>query len=237
MAAFVPGLVRFVQARFRALADPARAGPMAAYMKTAMPFYGVPKPQRTAVCRAFRTRFVPASQRAYEAATLALWNLPHREEKYAALAFALQHPGFITCRSLKLYERLVREGAWWDLVDDIAIRLIGRVRLDDRPALRARVKRWIDDDDLWIRRTAIISQIGHKQQTDEAELFDHCLRRAAEREFFIRKAIGWALREYSHAAPQAVKRFLLTHRDRLSPLSFREAAKQLVRSGAMPASR
>ena len=92
---------------------------------------------------------------------------------------------------------------------------------------------WISDPDFWIRRSAILSQLRHKKETDSKRLFSYCLAQADETEFFIRKGIGWALREYSYANPDAVKKFLLNNRKRLSNLSFREGAKQLVKSGAM----
>jgi 3-methyladenine DNA glycosylase AlkD len=226
-------LVAFVSAQFRARANPENAGSMAAYMKTAMPFYGIKKPDRVPVYREMKKRFVPSSRREYEAGVRALWRLPHREEKYAAIEFARQSEAFITAESLPVYERLVREGAWWDLVDEVAIRLVGRAQFKQRAKLRLVMRVWIDDQDFWIRRTALLSQIGHKQQTDQRQLFDHCLRRAGETEFFIRKAIGWALRDYSYTAPEAVRGFLVANHGRLSGLSFREGARQLVRAGLM----
>ena len=220
-------LVRFVQTRFRALANPRKAGPMAAYMKTDMPFYGVQKPARVAVLREAKAKFPIETRSQYESAILALWKLPHREEKYAAIWIAQGFDEFIVPASLPLYRRLIVEGAWWDFVDDVAIRLVGRLTLDHRSKLAPIMDRWIDDKDMWLRRSAIISHIKHKKETDEEQLFDHCLRRAHEKEFFIRKAIGWALREYAYTAPEAVRKFVIEHRAKLSPLSFREASKHL----------
>ena len=97
----------------------------------------------------------------------------------------------------------------------------------DRKEVRPILDDWIEHRDLWLRRTAIIAQIKHKEQTDEPRLFDYCRRRAFEKEFFIRKAIGWALREHAKTRPRAVARFLKSHRDELSGLSYREAAKHL----------
>jgi 3-methyladenine DNA glycosylase AlkD len=226
-------LAAFVTAQLRAKANADNAGPMAAYMKTSMPFYGVKKPDRVPIHQQMKKRFAPANRREYEAGVRALWRLPHREEKYAAIAFARQSDAFITVDSLPLYERLIREGAWWDLVDDVAVNLAGRAQSKQRHLVRPVMRRWIDDEDLWIRRTALLSQNGHKEKTDQRQLFRHCLQRAGEKEFFIRKAIGWALRDYSYTAPEAVRNFLLAHRERLSGLSFREAAKQLTRAGVV----
>lgn len=226
-------LVRFVRSRLRAVADPAKAAPMQKYMKTDTPFYGVQRPDQYVIFREMARRFVPANRRDYEAAVRALWQLPHREEKYAAIDYAGRHERFVTSASLPLYGRLVRQGAWWDLVDWIAVPLVSSVYLAERKKVRPTIERWIDDDNLWIRRTALLAHNRHKQQTDEKQLFAHCLRRADETEFFIRKAIGWALRQYSYANPTGVRRFLRTQRSRLSGLSYREAARQLKRAGLM----
>lgn len=226
-------LVDFVQQRYRELADPAKAAPMQAYMKTEMPFYGIQKPNRLPVYKEMKARFKPATREQYESGVRALWALKHREEKYTALEFAKQHTQFVRVDSLPLYRELIIDGAWWDLVDDIAIVLVGHAYLADRPVMRDTIDQWIDDDDMWIRRTAIISQNHHKANTDSKQLFAHCLKRAPEKEFFIRKAIGWALREYSYVNPDAVRDFLLANRERLSNLSFNEGSKRLSKQGLL----
>ncbi|CAN5267986.1 DNA alkylation repair protein [soil metagenome] len=222
-------IISFVQSQFEALADPANAFPMAAYMKTEMPFYGIPKPLRIPIYKTLKKEYAPSSQEEYEACVLAIWNLPHREEKYTAIEYAMFFDKFVTYKSLALYERLVREGQWWDFVDPIAIALVGIALKKDRGKVEPKMNKWINDDDMWIRRTTILSQNRHKAETNEQMLFDHCLERAHEKEFFIRKAIGWALREYSYAAPKAVRKFLDKNQNTLSPLSLKEGAKQLDR--------
>jgi len=220
-------LVSFVQGELSKVADKGKAKGMAAYMKTSMPFYGVQKPHRAAIQKAIRLQFNPQTRGEYVEAVESLWKLPHREEKYIAVAVAQMFPQFISIGSNPFYRRLIIEGAWWDFVDDLAIRLVGRVLLNDRERAGRTIDRWIDDPNLWIRRSAIICQIGHKKSTDERRLFDTCLRRAGEKEFFIRKAIGWALRDYAGTNPAAIKSFLRKHGSLLSPLSQREAAKNL----------
>lgn len=220
-------LISFTQTALAAVADAEAAPQMAAYMKTSMPFYGVKKPARVPIVRAIKQQFRPGSRKAYTAAVRGLWRLPHREEKYIALAVARMFPSFIDSESFGLYEQLIREGAWWDLVDEVATQLVGRVLLAERPTIKPIMDAWIDDDDMWIRRTAIISQIKHKQQTDYRSLFRYCRERAYEKEFFIRKAIGWALREYSKTAPERVRAFVDKYEDKLSGLSYREAVRIL----------
>jgi 3-methyladenine DNA glycosylase AlkD len=213
--------------RLSALADPQRATRMAAYLKTDMPCYGVPKPGRVPILRELRDRWPPGSRREYEALVDAFWSAPHREERYLALGLARVHRSFITVKSLPLYRRIVVEGAWWDLVDETATGLIGVVLRTDRPTVTATVRAWIDDPDMWLRRTAIICQIGHKADTDTDLLFTACSARSNETEFFIRKAIGWALREYAKTDPETVRAFVTDQGERLSGLSRREALKHL----------
>jgi 3-methyladenine DNA glycosylase AlkD len=220
-------MVRFVQGELAGLADPARAAPMAAYMKTDMPFYGVPMPARVPILRELKIRFPPADRADYRAKVLSLWNLPHREEKYLAIGYAWTFKKHVTFDQMDLFERMIVEGSWWDFVDELATHMVGQVLLEDRLRMRPVLGRWIDDEDMWLRRSAILSQNRHKGQTDQALLFDFCLRRAHEKEFFIRKAIGWALREYARTQPNQVREFLAEHRDRLSGLSLREASKHL----------
>ena len=135
---------------------------------------------------------------------------------------------------LGLYGKLIREGAWWDLVDGVVSLCISPLLLKNRSVVAPSMEEWIDDPSLWIRRSAILCQLKHGRDTDVEMLFRFCLGSAGEKEFFIRKAIGWALREYSYTNPEAVAAFLSEHRDRLSGLSLREGSKELRRRGIDP---
>ena len=220
-------LVEYVQQELAARADPTKAPQMAAYLKTDMPFYGVQTPARREVARQLNVRFVPQTADEYRSMVETLWGLPHREEKYLAIGVATHHRSFVTFEQVDLYRKLIVEGAWWDFVDSIASDLIGGILRNERQQMRPVLDEWIDGSDMWLRRTAIISQLTHKAETDSDMLFDYCRRRAFEMEFFIREAIGWALRQYARTDPEAVIAFLLEHRAELSGLSFREAAKHL----------
>jgi len=200
---------------------------MAAYMKTEMPFYGVKRPARTPVFKAMVERFPIESAVAYERAVLALWSQPHREEKYMAIRLARHYRRFIELPRLPLYRRLIVEGAWWDFVDEVAAHLVGELLLRHRGEVGPVMDLWVGDDDMWVRRSAILSQLRHGEETDEERLFAYCLRCAEERAFFIRKAIGWSLRQYARVAPDAVLRFVRENDDVLSGLSKREALKHL----------
>lgn len=211
-----------------ALACPDKAGPMQAYMKTEMPFYGVQAKPRRLLARQLARTFPPDDLAHYHEAVDLLWQLPHREEKYVAIAYARGHALRDDPANLELFATMIRQGAWWDLVDEIAIHLVGPLVARDPDALFEQLDAWIDDDDLWIRRSALIAQIGlDDHQRDRDRLYRYCLRRADEREFFIRKAIGWALREAAKDQPDSVRSFLAQHGHRLSGLSRREAEKHL----------
>jgi len=220
-------LVAFVTNALAECADAERAPAMQAYMKTTMPFLGVAAKDLRSVARMAARKYPVASPREYEAATVALWKQPNREEKHVAIAFAREFPAFVDRAALSLFERLVREGAWWDFVDEIAIHLVGSALAKAPDEVFRVMDRWIDDSDMWIRRTAILCQNRMREKTDEERLFRYCRERASEKEFFIRKAIGWALREYAYTAPDAVREFVDAHRDELSNLSIREATKHL----------
>lgn len=217
-----------MQRRFRELADLDKARPMQRYMKTDMPFYGIQKPPRKQIIRELRRQFPITSRKQYREVITALWKLPHREEKYLAIQLAIDRADDFNALSLlPMWKRMISQGAWWDFVDDLAIRLVGPLVLEHRAPMTTTLDQWIDDRHLWIRRSALIAPIKHKDRTNQEQLFDHCARRMHETEFFIRKAIGWTLREYAYTDPVAVKRFALQYKDALSTLSFREATKHL----------
>ena len=205
------------------LADPVKAAGMRAYMKGQFAFLGVQTPQRRQAVRALIGEFTGDPL----AAAGELWAEPEREFQYVACDLLSRQAGALSAADVDGLLDLVSAKSWWDTVDALAQTIGTLVRR--HPELVARMDRLIDDADLWRRRVALLHQLGAKAETDRARLFDYCLRRAGEREFFIRKAIGWALRDYAWHDPQAVRRFLDRHGDTLSPLSRREAAKNLDR--------
>jgi len=225
---FTP-IARRISQQLRELADPDKAPEMAAYMKTSMPFYGVLAGPRDQLIRDIAPDIHLSSHNDYLALIETLWALPHREEKYIAIRLAGRFKPFITPDALPLYERLIRQGAWWDFTDEIATQLVGTVLKTSPDQTWPTLDRWLLDPDLWIRRAALLSQNRLKSHTNPQKLFAYCLHLASENEFFIRKAIGWALREYARTAPDAVREFLAANAEALSPLSIREASKHLKR--------
>ena len=217
-------MIEAIRSELAARADPAKAPDMQAYMKSEMPFLGVQKAGRTEIARIVFASFPLAGFEEWRDTVLRLWReATYREERYLAIALARdrRYREHRTMAALPLYEELIVTGAWWDLVDEVAIRLVGE--LDLGAFLRA----WARDADMWKRRTAIIAQVARKRETDAELLFDCIEPNRADREFFIRKAIGWALREYSKVDPDGVERYCATHE--LSSLSRREALRNLDR--------
>ncbi len=150
-----------------------------------------------------------------------------RELMYAACHYAGSFPEHLTTAHLPLYKRLIVEGGWWDIVDWVSGSMVGAVVRTQRAAATPVIRRWLEDENLWLRRTAVICQIGHNEETDEAMLFRFCLERADEEDFFMRKAIGWALRHHARTNPEGVKKFLKANKKKLSALSVREAGKHI----------
>ena len=123
---------------------------------------------------------------------------------------------------------MIREGEWWDFVDEIAQHLIGRLLAKNQLKMNEILGQWISDENLWIRRTAILSYNRHKENTDEEKLFDYCLRCSGDTDFFIRKAIGWALREYSKTSKKSVSEFVRLNEEKLSNLSKKEGMRHIL---------
>lgn len=231
-ASFDPtALTEFVSSSLAELAEPSDAGTMARYMKTEMPFYGVKTKPRRAIYREAVKHFPVADRQEYEVAVLALWSLPHREEKYGAIEYAWGHEQHIIPESLPLYERLIVEGAWWDLVDGVAPYLVGPMLVQWPDRVRPVLDCWAAHDDVWLRRSAIIAQLRLKERTDTPLLLRYCKLRLADQEFWVRKGIGWALRTHAKIEPEAIRDFVVENKARLSKLSYQEAARGLVREG------
>lgn len=219
-----------VRAALRDAADPSRAPAMQAYMKSAMPFHGVPAPALRKLCRTVFADVPLASAAQWQAHVLALWQgARFREERYAALQLASDPRAepFQTLSAMAVYEEMIVTGAWWDYVDDIAAHRVGPI-LQRHPApMTRKMLSWSRSDDLWKRRTAILCQLGFKGQTNTALLYSCIEPSLSSREFFLQKAIGWALRQYARTDPAAVHRYVRAQRERLSALSRREALKHI----------
>lgn len=206
-------------------ADPAKAPLMAAYMKHRFPYLGVTTPERRAATKFFVADGHDATSSELLDAADACWAEPEREFHSVGADLLVRWVRSIDSSDLARVERLIRTNSWWDSVDAVAINVVGPMVLADG-ALSATMDQWIDDD-LWVARTAILHQLKFRGGTDADRLFGYVDRRAADTEFFIRKASGWALREYAKTDPDAVRSFVEDRGDRLSGLTRREALKHL----------
>ncbi|MBM3115722.1 DNA alkylation repair protein [Jeongeupia naejangsanensis] len=209
------------------LADPATAAPMAAYMRGRFAFLGIKTPARrsvsTPLIRAARKSMTPADRLA---AAQKLWALPEREYLIVAVDLLADRPATLGIAVLPVLDTLIGSKSWWDSVDGLAASVVGPL-LQAEPALRTVMDDWAGGDRLWHARTALLFQLGYKTDTDTTRLFGYCRALADHPDFFIRKAIGWALRQYARTDADAVRGFVATERERLSPLSVREALKHL----------
>jgi 3-methyladenine DNA glycosylase AlkD len=236
MGAVRGDLVDAVRRELAKAGDPERARGQQAYMKSSMPFRGVTSPQLKATLRPILAdpRYRLADRDEWEGTIRGLWDgARFREERYAALAVSghrLYQQWARDRSAMPLYQYLVESGAWWDFVDDIASHRVG-------PVLRAhpenesdRMRSWALADSMWLRRAAILSQLSSSVETDRRLLLDCITPNLGDDEFFIRKAIGWSLRQYARSGPTAsdwVRRSVEELGPRLSPLSRREALKHL----------
>lgn len=225
-------LVRDLRAAMAEWADPERAEAQRAYMKSPLPYYGIASPDLRAVLREPLGAHRLASFEDWEAAIQLLWDTAlHREDWYAALAIAQYrwyHDWRIDLRALPLFLLMIKIGAWWDVCDEIASRLIGPLLHAHRAEMTQTLAAWAEDDHMWVRRVAILSQLKAKQETDTALLRATIEPNLGDREFFIRKGIGWALREFSKTDPGWVQDFVAAHADRISSLSKKEALRLIT---------
>ncbi len=220
-------LLSQVRRALRSAADPARAPQMQAYMKSAMPYHGVTAPLLKATMKTVLADYPFADAAAWRADALALWRgAAFREERYAAMSLTKDRraAAFQTLDALPLYREMITTGAWWDYVDELAANRIGPLLAAYPKPMAATLRTWAKGTDLWLARTSILAQLAFKGQTDLTLLYD-CITPSIESpEFFLRKAIGWALRQYARHDMAEVRRFVNAH-PALSGLSKREALK------------
>jgi len=212
------------------VADPIRAPQMQKYMKSAMPFYGVPAPQLKLILRVLLKDLKYKNQAEWQRVVLLIWQgAKFREERYAALAL-LRHRSaqeFKNLKQLPLLKKLIKVGAWWDFVDEIASHSLCDLFQVDEKIMTLEMTKWSSDKNLWVRRAAIISQLNRKEKTNTQLLFSCIQSNLHSKDFFINKAIGWALRQYARIDAKEVRHFVNQNSQKLAPLSIREALKHL----------
>ncbi|MRW84697.1 DNA alkylation repair protein [Pseudoduganella sp. FT26W] len=223
-----------VEAALASVTDAARAPAMRAYMRGQFDFLGVGTPQRRAAAKPQIRALKGADADQLLAHARALWRLPQREYHYVALDLLALHWKELAVSDIPALLELVQDKSWWDSVDALA-GIIGDVLRGQHDYMDAALQ----DKNIWVRRIALLHQLGWRDKTDVQRLFSYSLALAHEKEFFIQKAIGWALRDYARHAPDAVRSFTHKEKERLAPLSFREANKHIgvsadIRTRAQP---
>ncbi|MGC1517393.1 MAG: DNA alkylation repair protein [Azonexus sp.] len=216
-----------IQHTLAALADPARAADMRAYLRNQFPFLGIPTPARRAALKPLLK--VDFDQKRLLTAADQLWRLPEREYRYAAIDLLARHVGRLDLSAVAPLLALAQREPWWETVDGLAGIVGDVVRAGRRsdPDAQVTMDTALRQDCLWVRRIAMIHQLGWRLETNTTRLFGYAETLAPEGDSFIRKAIGWALRDYARWQPQAVRNFVATLGGRLSPLSAREATRRI----------
>jgi 3-methyladenine DNA glycosylase AlkD len=235
----VSGLLARGRVALIAVAEPARAPAMQAYMKSTMPYYGVPGAATKRVATALFSDLALDTEKAYVAAVRELWRgATHREERYLAVGLTRHRKGGRAHRSpstLPLYEEMIVTGAWWDYVDDLAAHAVGDLVLAHRAEMGKQMRAWSRDPHLWKRRTSILHQLRYRDAID-LPLLEHCIEGSIDdKDFFARKAIGWALRQHAKTDAKWVAGYVKKHAARLSGLSKREALKAQLATGEIDA--
>jgi 3-methyladenine DNA glycosylase AlkD len=225
LTALATTLLKRLRAELPRHADPVRAASAAKYMRGRFPFLGIAS---TPLSGLFRTALQglpkPTSADA-TAFALACWDLPEREYQYVACVYLRRYVKLLDESFLDTARRLIVTKSWWDTVDALAAHVVGPL-VSAYPSMVRVMDDWAAGEQLWLTRTAILHQLRYKGETDADRLFGYCASRAEHKDFFIRKAIGWALREHAYTDPDAVAAFVRSHPE-LSGLSRREALKNV----------
>jgi 3-methyladenine DNA glycosylase AlkD len=218
-----------VQRAFNPLADATRAGQMKAYLLDQFEFLGLSAPVRRAAVKGIGKVQWQSADDVLAAAEL-LWQKPEREYRYTAVDLLRKHSVVLSVNDLPTLQALLLRESWWETVDGMSavIAEVMYTAVQQQPNAAKVMDVWLTHPNHWVRRSALLHQLGWRLDTDTTRLFGYALKLADEKEFFIRKAIGWALRDYARWNPQAVTNFLAEHRAVLSGLTLREAAKHLT---------
>ena len=209
--------------QFRANANPSEAAGMRAYMKDQFDYLGLKRPVRNEIQKAFIAEKKKSKSVDREFIGIC-WEESEREFQYLAMDYFRAVIRYAEPSDLVLMHRMIVTRPWWDTVDFIASNLVGALLLR-HPELQREVVPWIDDDDMWVRRTALLYQLKYKDDTDTQFLEMAIQANLGSKEFFINKAIGWALRQYSKFDPAWVSDIIDKYP--LAPLSVREGSKYL----------
>jgi 3-methyladenine DNA glycosylase AlkD len=210
---------------FEKHADPVQAAPMKKYMRDQFEYLGIKTPKSVALQKEFYAKYGLPDLSALDEILRDVWALPQREFQYVAVGLLGKFEKQLPAQFIDTIEYLIVTKSWWDTVDAIAGHTVG-THFQRYPAIKKKyLARWRKTDNFWLRRTTILFQLNYKKQTDFELLCDIIRENLDSKEFFINKAIGWALRQYARVDPKAVKKFVRS--TQLHPLSKREALKNI----------
>ncbi|MEO1403486.1 MAG: DNA alkylation repair protein [Cyanobacteria bacterium J06635_1] len=223
--------LRSLRTHFEQHAHPENAPAMEKYMRNQFKFLGIKTPEHNALFKQFIASHGLPELSELDTILLTLWSWPKREFQYLGGDFLHRFRKQLTPEILPTIEKLITTKSWWDTVDGLASRKIGTLFSRFPGEVGNYIQHWRHSDNLWLRRTTLLFQLSYKANTDETLLFSLIEENTSSDEFFIQKAIGWALREYSKTAPTSVKQFVADHA--MASLSKREALKWLKAKGQL----
>ncbi|MFV5687877.1 DNA alkylation repair protein [Flavobacterium sp. ZT3R25] len=199
---------------------------MAKYMKNNFSFFGIKTEERRLIFKGIWKENKQEIRANARAIVLDLYSKREREFHYCAIEILIKElKGNYKKEDIQLIEKLIGNNSWWDSVDTIAKYILGAYLLEFPLETKNVIERFSKSENIWLNRSAILFQLNYKQKTNSDFLFSECLKQAHSKEFFIQKAIGWALREYAKTNPEAVQNFVLNNN--LKPLSTKEALKNI----------
>ena len=217
-----------LRAALAGVSDPAKAPEMAAYTKHRFQYLGCSAGERRLAAKSLTQAAKKVGPDQLLELATALWVEPEREFHYVGMDVVRAGAKHLRLTDLPSIRGFITATPWWHTVDSLAIHTVGTM-VTNHPDLVNEMDKWVESDDFWIARTALLHQLMFKDRTDANRLFTYCVMHMESTEFFLRKAIGWALRQYARTDPDAVRAFVDEHDAELSGLSKREALKHLGR--------
>jgi 3-methyladenine DNA glycosylase AlkD len=210
---------------FKSEKNPNNAGPMKSYMKNQFDFLGIKSPERRELMKPFLTKSSLPSTEKLWTILQELWEMPEREYQYIAMELFSKYNKMVKKSWIEYYDHLITHKSWWDTVDFIAATLVGNYFLKFPEQIHSVTSGWMKSGNIWLQRSCLLFQLKYKDKTDKELLTSFIIPLSNSKEFFIAKAIGWALRELSKTDPAWVRSFIKNHD--LQPLSKKEGLKRL----------
>jgi len=206
-------------------ASPDTAFWMEKYMKNKFKAFGLKRPQRDVINKEFIADYgFPPQDKLFEVVNM-LWQMPEREMQYYAMELLYRFRKQVKKEDICFYENIITQKSWWDTIDYIAVNLVGNYFKNHSEQIPLITSQWMASGNMWLQRICMLFQLKYKKETDYELLFSFIKQLNTSKEFFIQKAIGWALREYAKTNPNEVINFV--NNTPLKPLSKREALRRI----------